>query len=119
MKFLVDAQLPPKLAKFLIDHEHDAVHVLTLPADVRTPDPDVSAAADEQGRVVVSKDDDFRHSHTTTGTPAKLLMVRTGNISNKDLFQLIESRLADIEAAFATASFVELYRDVFIVHNDD
>lgn len=65
------------------------------------------------GRIVVSKDADFRHSHTVSGTPAKLLLVVTGKIRNNDLVALFEDRFVELEIAF---DFVELHRNVLIVH---
>lgn len=83
------------------------------------PDPEIAALADEQGRVVVTKDSDFRHSHRVSGSPAKLLLVVTGNIRNDDLLALIGRRLGDIVTAFGGSSFVELHRDVLVAHADD
>lgn len=40
---------------------------------------------DQDARVVVTNDADFRHSHLLTGSPARLLVVATGNIGNDDL----------------------------------
>ena len=67
---------------------------------------------------MITKDVDFRHSHTVSGAPASLLLVSTGNVSNGELIELFGRRLGDIEQAFASASFVEL-RDVLIVHSSD
>ena len=50
---------------------HGAVHVSDLPNGNRSTDTEVGAAADEEDRVVVSKDSDFRHGHllhTATST---------------------------------------------------
>lgn len=38
MKFLIDAQLPRRLARRLEAAEHDAIHTLDLPAGNRTTD---------------------------------------------------------------------------------
>jgi predicted nuclease of predicted toxin-antitoxin system len=38
MKFLVDAQLPVRLARFLQNAGHDAIHTLDLPEHNATPD---------------------------------------------------------------------------------
>jgi predicted nuclease of predicted toxin-antitoxin system len=38
MKFLVDAQLPRKLCKWLREAGHDVVHTLDLPSGNATPD---------------------------------------------------------------------------------
>jgi predicted nuclease of predicted toxin-antitoxin system len=116
VKFLVDAQLPPQLATFLTAHGHDAVHVASLPHAVRTPDAEISAYADADGIAVVTKDSDFRHSHTVSGSPAKLLLVATGNIRNDDLLALFDHRLDEIATGFAHAGFIELHREVLIIH---
>ena len=38
MKFLVDAQLPKRLAEWLNEAGHDTLHTLDLPRGNRTPD---------------------------------------------------------------------------------
>jgi hypothetical protein len=59
VKFIIDAQLPPKLAEALTSAGHDAVHTLNLPDKNRSSDSYIARLADYQGRVVVSKDADF------------------------------------------------------------
>lgn len=63
MRFLVDAQLPARLARFLRQAGHDVVHTSDLPDGNRTPDRQIAELADGQSRVVVTKDRDFRDSH--------------------------------------------------------
>jgi predicted nuclease of predicted toxin-antitoxin system len=38
VKFLVDAQLPPRLTVWLAERGHEAVHVSALPDGLRMPD---------------------------------------------------------------------------------
>jgi len=45
MKFLIDAQLPRRMAGWLIQAGHDALHTLDLPAGNRTSDAEVIACA--------------------------------------------------------------------------
>jgi hypothetical protein len=59
MKFIVDAQLPRRLARELVAAGHDVAHALELPLGNRTPDGDIAALAVREGRVVVTKDSDF------------------------------------------------------------
>ena len=59
MKFIVDAQLPRRLARDLAAAGHDVTHTLDLPLRNRTPDSEVVALAAREGRVVVTKDSDF------------------------------------------------------------
>ncbi|MGH3684590.1 MAG: DUF5615 family PIN-like protein [Pseudonocardiaceae bacterium] len=63
MKFLVDAQLPARLARFLSSSGHDALHTLELPDGNRTTDARIAEVADGSDRVVVTKDRDFRDSY--------------------------------------------------------
>lgn len=111
MRFLIDAQLPARLAHHLNDAGHDAIHTLDLPEQNRTTDAEISRVADAQDRIVVSKDHDFRASHLLGGTPARLLVISTGNITNRDLLALIDGHLDAVVAAFEGASLVELTVD--------
>ena len=116
MRFLVDAQLPVRLAARLRDLGCDVLHTSSLPDGNRTTDQQIAAVADQDGRVVVSKDADFRNGHLLAGSPARLLVVTTGNISNDHLLNLFESRLAEIEEAFALGDHVELRRNTVVSH---
>ena len=85
MKFLVDAQLPPRLVRALVAGGHDAVHTLDLPEGNRSTDRTVAEAADTDDRVLITKDGDFRHSHRLRASPRRLLIVTTGHIGNDEL----------------------------------
>lgn len=111
MRFLVDAQLPARLATLLADCGHDALHTSALPDGNRTTDRQIAAVADREDRIVVTKDADFRNSHLLTGSPARLLVVATGNISNRDLLELCETHLDQIADAFSVGTYVELRPD--------
>ena len=50
MKFIVDAQLPLKLAVALTAAGHDAVHTLNLPDKNRSSDTFITRLADSEGR---------------------------------------------------------------------
>ena len=110
MKFLVDAHLPLRLCALLAEHGHDATHTLDLPTGNATKDRIINQLSFEEQRIVVSKDTDFFYSHLLQGRPWKLLLVRTGNISTRDLRSLFERNLSAIEAAFQTHTLVEVDR---------
>lgn len=119
MKFLVDAQLPARLARFLVDAGHDALHTSALPDGNRTSDSEINRFADDTGRIVVTKDRDFRDSHLLRNTPHHLLVISTGNITNDDLLALIEPNLNEILSALEDARFVELAADRLVVHRSE
>ncbi len=108
MKFLVDAQLPGRMITWLTAAACDAVHTLDLPDANRTTDEQVNDVADRDQRAVITKDADFVDSHVLAGRPAKLLLISTGNISNRDLEALVVPLIPDIVREFESRSFLEL-----------
>ena len=116
MKFIVDAQLPRRLARELAVFGHDAVHTLDLPAGNRTQDKEIITLAIRENRIVVTKDNDFVTSFLLRGTPPKLLLISTGNISNDDLSKLLAANLSTLENAFSNYDFVELSGSTITVH---
>lgn len=116
MRFLVDAQLPKQLARFLTGTGHDALHTLDLPRKNRTPDDEINQVAAAEDRIIVTKDQDFVDSHLLRQEPPKLLLISTGNISNQDLLALFQSNLPAIEASFQASEYVELTLSATIAH---
>jgi len=107
MNFLVDAQLSRRMKAWLAAG-CDAIHTLDLPDANRTTDEQVNDVADREQRVVVTKDADFVDSHLLRGRPAKLLLISTGNISNRDLEALLVPLIPDNVREFQMHSFLEL-----------
>ena len=116
MRFLVDAQLPVRLARWLQEKGHDVLHTRDLPTGNRTEDSDVNELSLREARVVVTKDTDFVDSFLLTRKPHKLLLVATGNIGNEDLEGLFQGNLETIVSALDTSDYVELGRDRLVVH---
>ena len=102
-RFLVDAQLPPALARFIIDSGHVCEHV-----------GDVSLLHAEDGPIwdhalatraaIVSKDEDFPNRRLLAGSGPQIVWLRVGNCSNRallrwlaPLWQTVLQRLADGE----------------------
>ena len=100
MNFLVDAQLPRRMTAWLTAAGCDAIHTLDLPDANRTTDEQINNVADREQRVVVTKDADFVDSHVLRGRPARLLLISTGNISNRDLEALLVPLIPDIVREF-------------------
>jgi hypothetical protein len=76
VKFVVDAQLPARLVRFLNDVRHEALHTSELPDGNRMTDVRIAEFADSEGRVVITKDRDFRDGHLLSGSPRRLLSSR-------------------------------------------
>ena len=116
MKFLVDAQLPRALARWLQHRGHDAVHTLDLPDQNQTKDSVLLKRASDEARILITKDADFQITFQLGKGPPKLMLVTTGNITNSELIDLFEKNLATILQLLEKNHFVELNRGALIVH---
>lgn len=116
MKFIVDAQLPKSLSDFLNAAGFDAIHTLELPEMNSTSDNIIATKANNEQRIVITKDADFLDSYLLYGTPEKLLLVKTGNIPNSELFKLFRDNLNLLQLAFSKYNFVEMTRVEIITH---
>ena len=115
MRFLVDAQLPRRVCVWLEAMGHNAQHTLDLPQKNETPDHQIIKIAQQEDRVVITKDSDFVQSYMVLGKP-KLLLISTGNISNDRLEVIFKSNADKISKAFVEHGFVELTHQVLVVH---
>lgn len=115
MKFLVDAQLPRRVAEWLTASGCDAVHTIELPDGNRTTDRQIIDRADREQRAVVTKNADFVDAHLLHGRPAKLLLVATGNLSNREPEALRVPLLPEIVREFQPHSFLELGKSGLVI----
>lgn len=116
MKFLVDANLPFKLALNLKNKGFDVIHTDDLPQKEQTSDREIRQISLEQDRIVISKDSDFLDSHIIIGIPKRFLYISTGNIINRDLIKLVEDNLNKIIDLFSEYNLIELDNNEIIAH---
>ena len=90
MRFVVDAQMPPRLGAWLRARGQEAEHVQDLPDGLRLADADIWAHCLSVGAIVVSKDKDFLDMAAVRGTPPVVLLVTLGNASTAALLQALE-----------------------------
>ncbi len=107
MKFLVDNQLPAALARWLEGKGADAIHVLDVSLDA-TPDLEIWKFAGIEGRIVVSKDEDFFHLANRPRDSGRLLWVRIGNCRRDTLLARFETEWLGIAQAFAAGQRIVL-----------
>jgi len=105
VKFLVDHQLPPALAKFLREQGHDAIHVREL-GMTRADDAIIWQRAVTDDRTVVSKDEDFYYMAIATGSQGRLVWVRIGNCRRQTLIEAFSLNLDQIISALKAGSRV-------------
>ncbi len=116
MKFIVDAQLPKSLADFLSQKGYDSIHTLDLSSRNMTKDSQIAKLANEEGRVVISKDVDFLESFMVKSEPRKLIIVKTGNISNGQLLEIFEENLEILIQMISRSDLLEVSRTEIAEH---
>jgi predicted nuclease of predicted toxin-antitoxin system len=86
---LVDAQLPPALARWLAAHGHEAEHVFdltSLPAD----DDAIWDHASRMTAVILTKDEDFAVRKQLPGPGPQVVWIRYGNVRRAELLRRFE-----------------------------
>jgi len=98
VKFLVDAQLPPALAHALRTAGHDAENVED--AGLRhAKDPVIWKYALAQGRVIITKDEDFANRLLVAASSPQIVWLRVPNCSNRELLRWLLPELPQIVRA--------------------
>ncbi|MFN6198296.1 MAG: DUF5615 family PIN-like protein, partial [Aphanizomenon sp.] len=94
----------------------DVIHTKNLPLKNATPDSEINKLSILEQRIVITKDKDFLDSFLIKQEPYKLLLITTGNISNKQIEQLFLQNITPIIELFLTYDFLEMTRDSLIIH---
>lgn len=95
MKFIVDAQLPPALARYLSSKGIDAIHVLDVDM-MESPDSKIWDLALQDSLVIITKDEDFQMRASLNEVKPKIIWVRVGNCSKKSLINFFEKKWGEI-----------------------
>jgi predicted nuclease of predicted toxin-antitoxin system len=109
MKFIVDEQLPQRLAAWLREKGYDAIHADDIPHTAgRLTDVAICKFADKHDRVVITKDEDFWQRYLMIREPKKLIYVTTGNIKNGNLIQLFDNNIHLLVLHITSHSVIEI-----------
>lgn len=108
MKLLVDNQLPLALAVHLRGWGLDCIHVLDVGL-ATADDPTIWRYAIGEGRIVVSRDEDFLLLASRPADTGRLIWVRLGNCRNPVLLATFDQmREALLEAINSGQRVIEL-----------
>ncbi len=109
MNFLFDENLSHMLAEYLSDVFPDSTHVRNVGLK-SSGDPEVWKYAVENEFVIVSKDADMHDRSLIYGFPPKVIWIRLGNCSTKNVEDLIRKEREKILKFFEDdyASFLAL-----------
>jgi predicted nuclease of predicted toxin-antitoxin system len=96
MRFLIDAQLPPALARFLEANGHTAEHVADIGLRHAEDSPIWTYAIANQA-IIITKDEDFPQRVRQAKSSPIIVWLRIGNTSRSALLQWFEPLLPHIE----------------------
>ena len=88
MAMLVDQNLPRDLESILGRDFPGTLHVRSLALE-RAADSVIWTTARARGLAILSKDLDFRHRSAVLGHPPKVILVRRGNYSTREVCALL------------------------------
>lgn len=100
MRFLVDAQLPPALARWLVDQGHEATHVGDLGMQSAS-DAVIWDYALASFCAIVTKDEDFAQRKVLAEHGPVVVWLRLPNTRRRDLLAWFDSVLPEIVLALA------------------
>ncbi len=109
MKLLFDQNISPRLVSQIADLFPGSAHIRDFGLQ-RADDETVWNLARERDFIIVSKDSDFRQRSFLYGPPPKVIWVRRGNCSTREIEAMLRQYYHDIQLFYddATAAFLIL-----------
>lgn len=102
MKLLLDQNISFRLVKLIAEDFPDAFHIkqvgLTDASDL-----EIREYSIKNQLTIVTYDDDFNKYNLLHGPPPKIIWIRKGNLSNKDLAELLTANKKQIEHFISSA----------------
>lgn len=98
MRFIVDANLPPALARWLVSQGHEAQHVQDI-GIASVDDRVIWRHAHDVDACIVTKDEDFVLLHALDREGPAVIWVRIGNASTAVLLRRLPAIWTDILSA--------------------
>lgn len=96
MKLLFDQNLSPELVRALSDLFPESIHVMEHNLS-SVLDSDIWLYAREKNYIIVSKDSDFSEMSIIRGYPPKVIWIRRGNCSTKEIEHILRSHYDHIK----------------------
>jgi predicted nuclease of predicted toxin-antitoxin system len=97
MKLLLDQNLSLRLIYWLSDLYPDSMHVANVGLE-RAFDKDVWNYAYQHNCIIVTKDVDFSELSILLGFPPKVIWIRRGNCSTKDIETILRENYDSVKA---------------------
>ena len=96
MQFVVDAQLPPALVRWLTDQGHVAEHVGDVGL-LSASDREIWSYVRKLGAILVTKDEDFMTMSLADPAGPPVVWLRVGNTTRRALLETFSELFAAVE----------------------
>ena len=96
MKLLFDHNLSPRLVRLLTDLYHDSQHVFLLEMD-QEDDRVIWNYALQNKYAIVTRDSDYYDLTLLRGSPPKVIWIRRGNCSTKEVESIFRLKMIEIQ----------------------
>ena len=118
MKLLFDENLSPKLVAVLADIFPESVHVDKIGLGGES-DEAVWVYAKNNNYILVSKDSDFYDKSILLGHPPKIIWIKRGNCSNRQIQLILRNKAVAIRSFNENPelSFIQIYTDTLIYYS--
>ena len=97
MKLLLDANLSWRLAATLSEQFGECTHVNQTALPKPAKDTEIWDFAAANGYIIISQDSDFLNLFEIKGYPPKIILLRTGNKSRKEIAEILIYAKPEIE----------------------
>ena len=97
MKLLFDQNLSPRLVHRLADLYPDSTHVYLIGLDM-APDPAIWEYAHDNDYLIVTRDADFSDLNVVLGFPPKVIWIRRGNCTTKEIESMLRSNYEAVQS---------------------
>jgi len=98
MRFLVDAQLPPALSRWLTSRGHESEHVSDRNLQAAA-DSDIWEFAQSASAVIITTDEDFARRKALKVSGPTVVWIRVRNVRRRELLMWFEAALPNIVSA--------------------
>lgn len=98
MRFLIDAQLSPKLTVALRKAGHEAEHVFDVGL-LAAPDIEIWRYAERMGAAIITKDSDFAAMRMHVASGPAVIWLRLGNATSETMERALLAALVEIIVA--------------------
>lgn len=105
MNLLIDANISYRIVKILAPDFNNVIHVTRTGLYIPAMDDEIWKWAKENNFIIITNDEDFVRILELNGFPPKIVLLRTGNQTTKNLSILLHNHKNEIENLYHSKEY--------------